>query len=437
MTGIDELIGAFGKTAVDPMTGLTRRIAEVEIRDTEMDDAEEELAEAPAEDRPAEEEEQSEVETENKHKNVEEPPASNFEPLPSQPSHLPYDPPPGYYDHPECKFSRFLSGFADSLAHTALPTDPKDLQELNTLMSERIAKGLQGKSYDFSSRSDHLYPMLLPAYSPLSHPHYPFWLPNHPANKAIIKACSRQKAVGPIMRSPFAPFIPLPQQNPGPKPVEQKYAHFLNKQGNQLEDEWIPTDNPEELRRLGTWMSGLVLTDSKMWGCNSNWRPTYSPKMHPNYPCWLPEHEVNAIIKLAFRRPSMGSRMTTPVSFWDPSPTSPKGPAYAYPGSVVHSLAMTMGVPAAAVFWFGRPWWKRVSYGGTPAPKPTTSTSTPGISGLAQHYQTLRNPSNGGSPAPRSSTFTSLLSGRSGISTTLDSESVEQTKALVEKAFGK
>lgn len=77
----------------------------------------------------------------------------------------------------EARYEHFFTASGNILDNADLPTDPTELEELSRLMSDHIIK-------NFPHMHPENYTQLAPS-SPMTHPYYPFWLPEHAANEKI------------------------------------------------------------------------------------------------------------------------------------------------------------------------------------------------------------------------------------------------------------
>jgi hypothetical protein len=70
--------------------------------------------------------------------------------------------------------------------------------------------------------------------------------------------------------------------------VRQTFGYYIEFGGSDLEYVML-RENPLDLNALGLIISDELLVDY----CTETGTLLFSPKSHPNYPCWLPEHRVN------------------------------------------------------------------------------------------------------------------------------------------------
>ncbi|KAF2794180.1 hypothetical protein K505DRAFT_361342 [Melanomma pulvis-pyrius CBS 109.77] len=77
--------------------------------------------------------------------------------------------------------------------------------------------------------------------------------------------------------------------------VRRKYECYLDFSDEDLADAPLP-DDLDELNELGSMISDALWNNSPL----TNGKVLFSPRAHPNYPCWLPEHRVNKVIRDAY-----------------------------------------------------------------------------------------------------------------------------------------
>jgi hypothetical protein len=217
---------------------------------------------------------------------------------PTPPAYYPTHPAPhkNRRSHFEKRFAHFFKAHSFELLNEELPKDPKELQLLNQKMAEHIMCRHHEGRYDFSSKEDPEYYTRLPPLSPKTHPHAPLWLKDHPSNELILFGLSKMKSIKDV--------------EPGHRPkIWERFSHFQNLNGTDLADEWIPVDDGGQMLELGQWMTINAnrppYTIPKFYDKHSDILPSFSPIMHPDYPCWLPqrlcctneEMNVNTFIK--------------------------------------------------------------------------------------------------------------------------------------------
>lgn len=87
------------------------------------------------------------------------------------------------------------------------------------------------------------------------------------------------------------------------KSARERYAHFFCASGFSLMNESLPTDE-DDIIELSKMMADHILQQIKQdpyHGTAFAYQPPCSPRTHPNYPCWMGEHESNAAIVKAYR----------------------------------------------------------------------------------------------------------------------------------------
>jgi hypothetical protein len=76
--------------------------------------------------------------------------------------------------------------------------------------------------------------------------------------------------------------------------IRDTYGHYLQYEDDELTDATLPEDK-EEIKALGHIMSNALLMRHQL-GIK---KLVFSPIKHPDFPCWLPAHRVNEVLRQA------------------------------------------------------------------------------------------------------------------------------------------